>query len=97
MRRLNTYLSCIACCLILTFSSSLFAQPAYLESGQLVVPNLETEDFGNVEVRFDVDTADGIRITMADFGPVQAGSVESTSNLTSTFPKSSVSRFGTTS
>lgn len=49
----------LACVL---FSSLLFAEPAIIQNNQLVVPRVDFSDMGPVEIRFDINTSDGISL-----------------------------------
>ena len=57
----------LSCCLLALgisggFSSLLFADPSTIEGNLLIVPRVDFDDLGPVELRFTIDTSDGITL-----------------------------------
>ena len=62
VRCLHGFLLLLVCGFSALLSTGLAAEPATIEQGQLVVPRIDFSDLGPVEIRFDIETGDGITL-----------------------------------
>ena len=70
--RLGNFFKPVFITLWLLASHLVFANPATIQGNQLVVPRVDFSDLGATEVRFDIDTGDGITLITDSYSEATA-------------------------